>query len=155
MDAVFNIALLCFSWLFDVMLRANVSQEDIKIASGLGRSHTLTYMVVVVLNTHIHTYIHGIRQLFRVFSSDCRDPLYEYSGEGTPLYHPNPNQSPNIGKLDDGRDSSSNREKDTHEVVFATFAAGLAFLCGGSPTQVSFIHILEYIQYIYKPSNNS
>jgi hypothetical protein len=27
------------------------------------------------------------------------------------------------------------------EVIFATFAAGLAFLCGGSPTGVSLIHI--------------
>ena len=110
---------------------------------------------ILPLHIVITSCIHGTRQLFRVFSSDCRDPLYEESGEGTPLYNPYTNTSMQInpspnGKADEhSRDSGSNRGKDTDEVVFATFAAGLAFLCGGSPTGVSLIHIHIQMQCIF------
>ena len=88
------------------MLLANVSTQDIKIASVLGK------------------------QLFRAFCSDCNDPLFVQTQHGTPLVTAAVNSS---GKAVAGTDEESG------VVLFSNFAAGLAFLCGGSPTEVNLL----------------
>lgn len=84
-----NNNLFHFSWLFDAMLLANVSKQDIKIASSLGT------------------------KLFEVFQRDSSD-----SATSTP-----------------SNTSDSSHPVAEREVLFSTFTAGLAFLCGGSPTE--------------------
>jgi len=79
-------------WLFDVMLIANVSNQDIKIASNLGT------------------------QLFEVFQNNCNDALFDRT-------------SPVVISHTSEDNSTEN------DVLFSTFAAGLAFLCGGSPIE--------------------
>jgi len=59
-------------------------------------------------------------KLFEVFQSNCSDALFD-----------RPSPFPSNYKPPEDNSSSSSE----NEVLFSTFAAGLAFLCGGSPTE--------------------